>query len=123
MPDKETVAVLGASNNVDRYSYKAFKLLTEYGHRVINVHPSLDEIEGNPVLPDLSQIHEKVDTLTLYLRPEISESMAHEIIMLSPVRVIMNPGTESDQLEKKLTEKNIKVIRACTLVLLKTNQF
>ena len=40
---KMNVAVLGASNKPDRYSYKAIKLLQECGHHVFPVHPKLQE--------------------------------------------------------------------------------
>jgi hypothetical protein len=35
----------------------------------------------------------------------------------------MNPGTESDELEEELNGKGIAVLRACTLVMLRTDQF
>jgi hypothetical protein len=35
----------------------------------------------------------------------------------------MNPGTEDDAHEKRLTENGIEVERACTLVMLRTGQF
>jgi predicted CoA-binding protein len=35
------VAVLGASNKPDRYSYKAVMLLKEMGHAPYPVHPTL----------------------------------------------------------------------------------
>jgi len=97
--------------------------LTEYGHKVILVHPKLKEIEGRSVLPSLSDITEEIDTLTLYVRPGLSEKMKDDIVALKPARVIMNPDTESDHLEQELLKAGITVVKACTLVLLKTNQY
>ena len=45
------VAVIGASDNPDRYSYKAVKLLEEKGHRVFPVHPRVKIIDGEMVYP------------------------------------------------------------------------
>ena len=45
------------------------------------------------------------------------------MIDLKPDRVIMNPGTESDEIEDRLTAKGIAVLKACTLVMLRTGQF
>ncbi|MCM8776521.1 MAG: CoA-binding protein, partial [Candidatus Omnitrophica bacterium] len=39
------VAVIGASDKPDRYSYKAVKLLLERGHRVYPVHPRVKDID------------------------------------------------------------------------------
>lgn len=122
----ENVVILGASDKPERYSYKAFKLLTQYGHKTILVHPRLQEVEGEACLPDLLSVKAKnvhVDTLTLYVNPEISSNMKDEILQLKPGRVIFNPGTENSELEEALKKANIPYEEACTLVLLKTGQF
>ena len=114
---KMTTAILGASNKPERYSHRALLMLRDHDHEVIPVHPNLREIEGIPVTASLSQISGKVDTLTLYLRPELSAPLAPEIIELAPRRVIFNPGTESTELEQHLTAAGIATENACTLVL------
>jgi uncharacterized protein len=46
-----------------------------------------------------------------------------DILKKKPVRIIMNPGTEDENLKEILIGNGIKVVEACTLVLLKTGQF
>lgn len=117
------VAILGASDNPDRYANKAFHMLQEYGHDPIPVNPTLDEVDGVPVAHSLSEIKEQVDTLTLYVRSEISEKLKDEILALKPKRVIFNPGTENKDLQKSLEENGIHTVEGCTLVMLRTKQF
>lgn len=119
----ENVVILGASDKPERYSYKALKMLDEHGHHVIPVHPKLSKIEKIKCIHSLSEINLKVDTLTMYINPDISNKMENEILALKPHRVIFNPGTENPSLEKKLDEIGVKVERACTLVLLSTGQY
>jgi predicted CoA-binding protein len=119
----QTVAVLGASNKPDRYSHQAVLLLKEHGHTVIPIHPALTEIDGTPVTPSLADIDQPVDTLTLYLNPARSAELTEEILDLAPARVIFNPGTESPDLASALTDQGIPHENACTLVLLRSNQF
>ena len=119
----QAVVVLGASAKPERYSNKALKSLKEKGHRAIPIHPVLKQIEGLTVLPSLKDVTDKIDTLTVYLAPSRSEKLISDIIVLHPNRVILNPGAESDDLEKSLADHGIPVLRACTLVLLQTNQF
>jgi len=119
----QTVVVLGASNKQHRYSYKAIKLLKKYGHNVIPVHPVLADINGLSVVASLSDIHETVDTLSLYVGAERSKLLLNKIIELKPKRVIFNPGTESKKLVKKLLQADIAFIHDCTLIMLETNQF
>ena len=119
----QTVVVLGASNKTHRYSYKAIKLLKQCGHNIIPVHPKLSDIDGLSVIANLSKIHDKVDTLTLYVGEERSKLLIDEIIALNPKRVIFNPGTESKKLVKKLSQAEIPFIHDCTLIMLETNHF
>ena len=121
--EKETVVILGASNKPDRYAYKAFKMLLEYGYLVIPVNPALEEIDMVPVVHSLSEINTKVATITLYLRPERLVPLIEEIIRLNPMRVIFNPGTESSEATELFHKKGIKSIIGCTLVMLRTGQF
>lgn len=122
-PKGKTVVVLGASDKPDKFSNKAFNLLRKHGHRVIPVNPGLSSLDGVPVLSALSDIRESIDTLTVYLSPERSLPLADQMVGLKPKRVILNPGTESEDLEKKLTEAGIQVLRNCTLVLLNSGRF
>lgn len=119
----KTVVVLGASKNPERYSNRAVKLLKEKGYHTIPVNPAYGEIEGLKAVPDLTLIKEEVYALSVYLSPERTKPLIKSIISLKPKRVILNPGSESDELEQHLQENGIVYERACTLVLLSTGQF
>jgi predicted CoA-binding protein len=123
MSNPQTVAVLGASNNPDRYSNMAVRRLHNAGHRVIPVNPALEEIEGLPVTKTLADINKPIDTLTLYVGPQRSTPLIDDIVRLAPKRVIFNPGTESKELATALDRANIPHLEACTLVMLQTGQF
>jgi uncharacterized protein len=122
-PKTERVVIIGASDNPERYSHKAQLLLRQHGHEVVPVHPKLSEIEGMPVVADLSMIAGPVDTITLYVGPAISLTLKDKLIALNPKRVIFNPGTENAPLQAPLTSAGIACEEACTLVLLHTGQF
>lgn len=117
------VAVLGASNKPERYSFQAVKLLAEKGHAVFPVHPALVAIDGAPVFKDLGDIPVPLHTVTLYVGPERSAALAAEILAARPQRVIFNPGAENPALARQLQAAGIRVENACTLVLLRTGMF
>lgn len=117
------VAILGASKSPERYAYLAFKMLQEYGHKPFPVTPKFAELEGVKAYPVLSEIPEKIDTLTMYVGPEISSKLARDILALRPRRVIFNPGSENPVLQSEMVGAGIEVEEACTLVLLRTKQF
>jgi predicted CoA-binding protein len=122
-PANSLVAVLGASTNEERYSFQAVKLLKERHHRPIPVHPSGHTVDGVPGVKSLSEIDQKVDTLTVYVNEKISDGEYESILKLGPRRVVFNPGAENEGLAVKLEENGIEVVRACTLVMLRTGQF
>ena len=117
------VVVLGASDKPHRYSYKAVELLREKGYDPIPVHPRAREVSGIPVRASLAEVTEDVDTVTLYVNATVSSGMAEEILALRPRRIIFNPGAENEELAARCGESGIEAVRACTLVLLKTEQF
>lgn len=126
-PEGARVCILGASNKTDRYAYKALHFLRERGYRPVPVHPRLAEIDGLHVYPDLSDplitADGPIDTVTVYVNPATLEQSIDGIINLHPRRIIMNPGTESSTARQRLEAVGIDVLEACTLVLLRTDQF
>lgn len=117
------VAILGASDKPERYAYLAFESLKKHGHRPLPVHPKLVSIDGTAVYPSLDKVPGPVDTLTVYVSPEISSGMEKQILDFPARRVIFNPGTENPALAAKLQKKGAQTLEACTLVLLQTGQF
>ncbi|MBC7540730.1 MAG: CoA-binding protein [Bacteriovorax sp.] len=108
------VLVFGYSDNPDRYSYLAAKLLEDYKHETIKFNPRID---------DPKSVDNNFDTVTLYVSKPIADKFQDFLLGLNTKRFIFNPGTENDQLEEKLKIKGVDVVRGCTLVMLRTSQF
>ena len=119
----ETVAIIGASEKIDRYAYKAMVALCENGHKVLLVNPFKASIDGQPCYSSVADPDVRIDTVTLYVNPTRFRDHIDEVIEVSPQRVIMNPGTEDEDMESMMKQAGIDVLRACTLVLLATGQF
>lgn len=118
----QRVAVIGASNNPERYLNKAMRMLIEYGHTAIPVTPTDVEVEGLKAFARPGEIGSPVDTVSLYVGPARQADLIDETPDL-PRRVIFNPGTENPGAEQWCRAAGIEVVEACTLVLLKTRQF
>lgn len=119
----ETVAILGASPKPDRYAYKAFEMLRDYGHRPIPINPAFPEILSEKCYPTISEAPGPIDTVTLYLGEARSNPLIDEIIAAKPRRIIMNPGAENFALADKAEKAGIEVVEGCTLVMLRSGQF
>lgn len=114
--------VLGASENPERYSYKATRMLQAAGHPVYLVGRKPGYIGDDPIVTTFPDSH-TVDTLTLYVGPGTQPAYFEAIQKLFPRRIIFNPGTENPNWEDLLIKSGIKVERACTLVLLTSGQY
>ncbi len=114
--------VIGASENPERYSYKAILMLKEYGHEVVALSKKPGKVDGIVFITDLLPV-DNLDTVSLYLSPKNQTEYFDYILQQSPRRVIFNPGTENPTFAQLLHNNQIQVIDACTLVLLKTGQY
>lgn len=115
--------VLGASDNPDRFSYRAITKLLQHGHSVIPISLRPISIHNLSSLPDIEQVTDPVDTVTIYLNPNRLTSELDKIIELQPRRAIFNPGTESATAIKQLQDSGIEVIQDCTLVMLNNQTY
>src|ERR1700737_2104971 len=114
--NKPTV-IIGASDNPERYGYKATHSLLQHGHTVFPVGTKEGKIDNVDILTDKPIIN-NVDTVTLYVGPAHQESWQEYIFALKPKRLIFNPGTENKLLFDLASSKGIECIEACTLVML-----
>lgn len=114
--------VVGASEKPERYSNLAIQMLLEYNHPVVAIGNKEGKVAS--VLFDKNKLNfSDIDTVTLYLNPKRQEEYYDYILGLKPRRIIFNPGTENETLEKMAIENGIQILEACTLVLLKTGQY
>jgi predicted CoA-binding protein len=114
--------VLGATTNPERTAYVAVHRLVNMGHEVIPVGVKTGEIAGITIANGQPKI-EAVDTVSLYVNPEIQKSYYDYLLALQPNRIIFNPGTENLELATLASQQGIAVENACTLVLLATNTY
>lgn len=117
------VAIIGATDSADKYAYRALKSLESHEYVPFPVNPTKDSVGGYRCYHSLAEIPEPIDTVTMYVRPEISAGMLDDLLAKMPRRVIMNPGAVNDALAEELEKRGIQVVHACTLVMLASDQF
>ena len=116
--------VLGASLKAERYSNIAIKMLLEYEYPVIALGLRKGSIKNVEILTDLNNdAINNIHTVTLYLNAKRQVDYYDFIIDLKPKRVIFNPGTENWGFMELLNKNKIEYEVACTLVLLRTEQY
>ncbi len=116
--------IVGATDNPERYAYRAAELLQAKGLPFIPMGIKKGIVFGKEIVdlrqkPILAGIH----TITLYLGPQNQSEWVDYLIGLGPKRIIFNPGTEHLEFFSKAKAAGIEALEACTLVMLTTGQF
>ncbi|WDE99224.1 CoA-binding protein [Lentisphaera profundi] len=119
----KTTLIIGASPRSSSYANMAMHALDSAGHPTLLYNPLGRQIDDRKVFTALNEIEDDIDTITLYVRPSRLEAIVQDLIQLKPKRIIFNPGTEDPELMQKFADANTDVLEACTLVLLRTNQY
>ena len=119
--EKKTL-VIGASLKPHRFSNTVIRRLCE--HHIPVVAVGLREGVVNDVtifkpFPEVSNIH----TVSLYVGPRNQPFWYDFILQANPRRVIFNPGTENEDFQQVLRERDIEVVTGCTLVMLSNDEY
>jgi predicted CoA-binding protein len=114
---QQTVAILGASRQREKFGNKSVRAHRDAGFRVYPINPKSDEIEGLTCYPSLADVPvERLDRVSVYLPPDVLLGMLPEIVAADPVEVWLNPGSDSDEIVAKARELGLNVIQACSIV-------
>lgn len=114
------VAVIGASNDRQRYSNKAVRAYAAEGYNVFPINPKEKDIEGIKAYPSVLDVPEKIDFASIYLNPEsalragIPEQLRDKKVKMA----ILNPGSENDEMMQKLESYNIEFQVICSIAAL-----
>lgn len=122
MKKNKKTLVIGATLKPERAVYKAIELLQEKGHSVIAIGKNKGEIAGISINTKAIPL-KNIDTVSLYVNALNQRDYYNYIIDIRPKRVLFSPGTENPEFYQLLELNNIKYEQACTLVLLKLDQY
>jgi uncharacterized protein len=110
----KTIAMVGASINVVRPSYFAFKYLLEHGFHMIPVNPGHagKELLGQRIYARLADIPEPIDMVDIFRASEYARGIVEEALKLEPrPQVIwMQLGIRNDEAAALAEANGIKVV-------------
>lgn len=105
-----TVAIVGASPNPERPSYRVASYLMEHGYQVIPVNPNAPVILGNTSYPDLSSIPEKVEVVDIFRKSEEVMPIVEEAIKIGAKVVWMQEGVINEEAAAKARDAGLLVV-------------
>ena len=105
-----TVALVGASPDPKRPSYRVANYLSEQGYHVIPVNPHAQEILGKTSYPDLSSIPEKVEVVDIFRKSEEVMPIVDEAIKIGAKAVWMQEGVINEEAAAKARNAGLLVV-------------
>lgn len=112
-------AVIGASSDPTRYSYRIIHELVDAGYQVYPVSPNLDSVLGLQVYDKISDITAPIEVVDFVVNPQIGIHIVEQCIERGVKRIVLQPGSSSLAIISKAQTAGIEIINACVLVMLK----
>lgn len=116
LKDHQNFAVIGVTNNHDKYGYKIYQRLKQLNKTVYGISPIYKEIEGTITYPSLSAVNKKIDVAVFVVNPKFSIEYIKECQKLKINHIWLQPGTYDDTLISLLKDSNINYYLNCVLV-------
>jgi len=113
-------AVVGASNDLQKYGAKVFRCYLQHDRDVIPVHPREATIQGHATAPSLRELPHPVDAVSVITPPAVTEQVVEDAIAAGVRFVWMQPGAESDAAIAAARDAGLRVIAGgpCLLVVM-----
>ena len=108
----QTIAIVGASSNKDRDSFKVMKNLIENGYKVFPVNPNESGkiILGQQCFSDLEVIEEDVDMVDVFRAKEAILGVTKQAIKIGVKAIWMQEGIIHLEAENLAKNAGLKVI-------------
>lgn len=110
------VAIIGASNQREKFGNKAVRAYVAHGHSVYPVNLRERTIEGLPAFRSILDIPVKLDATLMYVPPEVTIKLLSAIARKGPGKLFFNPGSEDDAAIARAGELGLEPLLACAIV-------
>jgi len=110
-------AVIGATDNPQKYGNQIVKNLKSRGYEVFPVNPKLKELEGLTCYAALGDIPVKVDVVDFVVPPGVTEEILKQCKELGLSRIWLQPGSESETAIKFCIDNNLKVVHSVCVMM------
>ena len=112
MDEVKSIAIVGASSNPERDSYKVMKFLQDYGFEVFPVNPNLinTKILGQECYSSLEAIEQKIDMVDVFRAIEYIPSITNEAIKIKAKILWTQEGLFSEEAESLGKNAGLKVV-------------
>ena len=119
----KVVAIIGASNNRQKFGNRAVRAYVQQGYTVVPIHPTERVVEGLTAYPSVLDYPGPIDMASFYVPPEIGMQVIEDVARKQIPEVWLNPGADGEALEAKARSLSISPIVACSIVAVGQNPY
>lgn len=115
---RRTWAVVGASNDREKYGNIVYRVLRERGYHVYPVHPTLETVEGDRAYPDVGSLPPGVEVLSIVIPPARVPPVLEAAVAAGITRVWLQPGAESAAVLEQAAALGLQIVAGgpCAMV-------
>lgn len=112
----KSIAIIGASNDRNKFGNKAVRAFRQQGYEVFPVNPKEDTVEGLPAFKSIAAVPVRPRLISVYLPPPVLLKVLPDIAAKGCDELWLNPGTESDEVLAAAERLKLNVVQACSIV-------
>ena len=116
MLSKKKWAVIGVTEDKNKFGYKIYKKLKDSGYDVYPISIKNKEIYGDKAYTSLLELPVKVEVVDFVVNPKVGVSIVEQCKELGIKNIWLQPGTVSEELIQKAENNMINYHKGCVLV-------
>ena len=112
-----TYAIVGASNNPDKYGHKVMADLQSAGFKTVPINPHEYKILGEVFHKDLSEVPSHIDIVVFVVPPNATLKVLGDAAVLGISKAWMQPGSQSEDAILFCEEHGIECVHDACIML------
>ena len=115
--DDTTVAVVGATDDPDKYGSVIYRDLKNKGFSVYAVNPKRDTVDGDPAYASLAALPVEPTIINIVVPPQVTLRVLEQALELDLRNVWIQPGAESPEVMTFIQENDFNYMaNSCIMV-------
>lgn len=112
LQETRTIAMIGASDRLDRPSYGVMKALQDHGYRVIPINPQItgEHVHGEFVFRELSQLGDPIDLVDIFRNSAAAGEAVDQAIAAGAKAVWMQLGVINEDAAARAEAAGLEVV-------------
>ena len=107
---KKVWAVVGVTPDQQKFGYKIYKILKDKGYEVYGINPRYDEVDGEKLYNNLTELPVKPDCVDMVVNPRVGKPIIDEAASLGIEYIWLQPGTFDEDTIEQVENKELKYV-------------